>query len=55
MAASTAPLLWAQRNDSLYLTINLSDVKDAKIELTDAKLVFRCVYRNISSLMHKFN
>ncbi len=40
MAANTAPVKWAQRKDSLYVTITLADVKDHKVELTDRKLVF---------------
>jgi hypothetical protein len=35
-----APVKWAQRADSVYLTISLSDVVDSKIELTDKKLTF---------------
>ena len=35
-----APLKWAQRKDSLYLTITLPDVKDHKIDLTEKKLTF---------------
>jgi hypothetical protein len=37
---NTAPVKWAQRNDSLYVTITLADVKDHKVELTDKKLTF---------------
>lgn len=36
----TAPVKWAQRKDSLYLTIPLADVKDHKIELGSNKLTF---------------
>ena len=43
MAASSAPVQWAQRKDTIYMTLVLSDVKDAKIELTEDKLVFRFV------------
>ncbi|KAG5190123.1 HSP20-like chaperone [Tribonema minus] len=35
-----APIKWAQRKDSLYVTIALPDVKDEKLELTEDKLVF---------------
>jgi cytosolic prostaglandin-E synthase len=35
-----APIKWAQRKDSLYVTIALSDVKNEKLELTKEKLVF---------------
>lgn len=38
--ASSAPVQWAQRGDSIYLTIVLPDVQDAKIDLTEDKLVF---------------
>ncbi len=41
MAANTAPVKWAQRKDSLYVTITLADVKDHKVELTDRKLIFQ--------------
>ncbi len=41
MAANTALVKWAQRKDSLYLTIALPDVKDHQVELTDRKLVFQ--------------
>lgn len=37
---STAPIKYAQRTDSLYLTIALPDVKDETIELTDTELKF---------------
>lgn len=37
---NTAPVKWAQRKDSLYVTITLSDVKDHKIDLTNQKIVF---------------
>jgi len=40
MAPNTAPIKYAQRKDSLYLTIALADVKDEKIVLTDTKLNF---------------
>jgi HSP20 family molecular chaperone IbpA len=40
---ATAPVLWAQRKDSLYITLNLPDVeKDSvKIDLQPTKLTFR--------------
>lgn len=40
MPANTAPIKWAQRSDSLYVTISLPDVKSESITLTDDKLVF---------------
>lgn len=39
----TPPVTWAQRQDSVYITINLPDVKDANITLTANKLTFTCV------------
>jgi len=36
----TAPVKWAQRKDSLYVTISLSDVTDHSINLTDKVLTF---------------
>jgi hypothetical protein len=41
--AGTAPILWAQRKDSLYVTINLPDVTEPKLELTETKLTFTYV------------
>ena len=35
-----APVKWAQRKDSLYVTIGLADVSDADVKLTQNKLVF---------------
>jgi HSP20 family molecular chaperone IbpA len=40
---NTAPIKWAQRTDSIYVTINLPDVTDEKIELTTNRLNFRYV------------
>mmetsp|Transcript_90791 Transcript_90791/g.256406 ORF Transcript_90791/g.256406 Transcript_90791/m.256406 type:complete len:199 (-) Transcript_90791:102-698(-) len=40
MTANIAPVKWAQRKDSIYLTISLPDVVDHKIELTEKKLLF---------------
>lgn len=39
-AINVAPVKWAQRKDSLYVTIALADVTDHKIDLTDRKLTF---------------
>ena len=39
-AINTAPLKWAQRKDSLYVTISLADVKDHSINLTEKNLTF---------------
>lgn len=38
-----APVKWAQRSDSIYVTINLPDVTDEKIDLTNNSLKFRYV------------
>lgn len=35
------PVLWAQRADSLYITISLGDVKDKVLDLKDGSLLFR--------------
>lgn len=37
---NTAPVKWAQRKDSLYVTITLPDVKDYKVDLAGDKLYF---------------
>ena len=39
------PLKWAQRKSSLYFTIAVSDLKVETLELTEKKLVFKCVLR----------
>jgi hypothetical protein len=36
----TAPVKWAQRKDSLYVTISLPDVKDEKIDVSSTNLTF---------------
>ena len=41
MSVNTAPIKWAQRSDSLYLTIALPDVKDQDIKLSDSELHFK--------------
>eukprot|EP01156_Anaeramoeba_ignava_P007890 Anaeramoba_ignava/a354405_75.p1 GENE.a354405_75~~a354405_75.p1 ORF type:complete len:187 (+),score=88.63 a354405_75:22-582(+) len=33
-------IIWAQRKDRLFLTVQLNDISDEKIELSDSKLVF---------------
>jgi prostaglandin-E synthase len=38
---NTAPIKWAQRSDSLYITIALADVKDETITITDTELKFK--------------
>lgn len=42
-AASLPPIKWAQRKDSLYVTIDLADVKDHAISLDAQHLRFRSV------------
>jgi len=39
--ANTAPIKWAQRSDSLYITIALADVKEESIDLADESLKFK--------------
>jgi len=39
--ANTAPIKWAQRSDSLYITIALADVKEESINLADETLKFK--------------
>mmetsp|Transcript_6493 Transcript_6493/g.8221 ORF Transcript_6493/g.8221 Transcript_6493/m.8221 type:complete len:214 (+) Transcript_6493:125-766(+) len=41
MTSNTAPIKWAQRTDSLYITIAIPDVKDETIDLTDTELHFK--------------
>ena len=38
--SNTAPVKWAQRKESLYVTICLADVTNHKLELTDKSLIF---------------
>jgi len=38
--SNTAPIKWAQRSDSLYVTIALADVKDETINLENETLTF---------------
>ncbi|KAG5445796.1 Co-chaperone protein daf-41 [Clonorchis sinensis] len=40
-AALHPPVLWAQRNDCLYVTISLGDVKDKVLDLKDGSLRFK--------------
>jgi hypothetical protein len=42
--ANVAPVKWAQRSDSIYVTICLPDVKDESIELDAEHLMFKCVF-----------
>ncbi len=34
-------VVWAQRSDKLYVTIDVQDVKDQTVDLGDAKLTFK--------------
>ena len=34
-------VIWAQRNDKLYVTINVEDCQNAVINFDDSKLTFR--------------
>jgi len=34
-------VIWAQRNDKLYVTINVEDCQNAVVNFDDAKLTFR--------------
>jgi len=34
-------VIWAQRNDKLYVTINVEDCQDAAVNFDDSKLTFR--------------
>ena len=36
-----APVKWAQRKDSLYVTVDLPDVADEEVTLTDKSLKFK--------------
>jgi hypothetical protein len=36
-----APVKWAQRSDSIYVTISLPDVTEEKVELGTDKLDFK--------------
>ena len=38
--SNIAPVKWAQRADSIYLTISLPDVSEPVIDLTSNKLTF---------------
>lgn len=49
MAVNTAPVKWAQRADSIYLTLDLPDVKDEQLKLTKDMLSFRQVSISFSS------
>lgn len=38
-----APVKWAQRKDAIYVTVDLPDVKDEKVTLSNKNLTFQCV------------
>jgi len=35
------PVLWAQRKDLLYITVDLEDTENEEISLTEQKLTFK--------------
>ena len=39
--STPASAIWAQRSDKVFLTINVEDCKDAKIELKEDRLEFK--------------
>lgn len=41
-----APVKWAQRKDSIYVTVDLPDVKDEKVKLTNTNLTFSYVSKH---------
>lgn len=41
MVNQTPNLKWAQRQDSLFLTVDVPDCKDVEIDLKEDKLVFK--------------
>ena len=45
-SSNIAPVKWAQRKDSLYITISLADVKDHTIDLSEKKITFSGVSGN---------
>jgi hypothetical protein len=48
MSTYTAPVKWAQRPDSLFITINLADVTDENVELKEKQLTFRYNRNSVS-------
>ena len=52
MAVQTPPIQWAQRKDSIYVTIALPDVdkSSAVIDLTAPRLVFKYVHTLLPAL-----
>ena len=41
MTELTAPVKWAQRKDSLFVTVTLADVTDADIKIDKNSVTFR--------------
>jgi len=39
-ASSVPALLWAQRKDGIFLTVNVQDIADEKVDLTASSLTF---------------
>jgi len=49
MSALHPPIRWAQRKDRVYLTVELRDIKNEKVEfLTPQQLKFTCTSDNNS-------
>lgn len=40
MSVNTAPIKWAQRKESVYITITLADVKNESIDISSKSLAF---------------
>ena len=48
MAATSNPILkWAQRKDRLFVTVDVQDIKDESVTLTEDKLVFTGTVRSV--------
>lgn len=39
--AKQAPVLWAQREDCIYLTVEVPDVKDPKVDIQGTTFAFK--------------
>ena len=46
------PIKWAQRAGSLYITIDVADIKNQNIVLDETHLTFRCVQGRVSEAKH---
>lgn len=47
-------VIWAQRNDKLYLTINVEDCQDAVVNFGDSKLMFRYLATFLVTISYLF-